>query len=103
VASYTYDLEEGLKNGKCYNEPVTIGNIENYIDSLAKLFPSADWTAAKLNARQRYIAKHGDENGSEMFQSISLEIVNAVIDAIPEKLTCPQPKLQEIYGINCLQ
>jgi hypothetical protein len=100
VASHTELLERGIAEGHCYDRLLWADDVDDYLATIAPLWPSADWSAAGIAANAAFDAVSGGA-ASAPFQAAAVPVLEAIDLAAGIALTCPGSELNAYYGYSC--
>jgi len=82
----------------CFDRPLTAALVDDYVDAIAVLFPTADVSSGRA-AAQAALADAGGDGTS--FQAVADAVLAALDDGLGVRLRCPGANLTTYYGVSC--
>ena len=100
IAQYAQALEHEVEMGNCYDEAVTVANVEDYARKIALLFRGVDADAVVAAANLAFEKTAG--GASEVgFQAVAGAVMRAIDEVIAFRPHCPGPELELYYKAQC--
>ncbi len=101
ISQYTRELEAEVQAGNCYDAPMTVADVDDYLDRILLLFRDRDEAAVRLAARSAFATAAGDNTAG--FQRVALPVLNAIDAELNAAPYCPADGLEFYYQASCPQ
>jgi hypothetical protein len=100
VGSYTAQLEATVAAGNCYDDMVTVSDVDDYVSRIAPLFVHENAAALVAAGRQAFLTASGGAM-SAPFQTVAAAVLQAIDASMQAKLHCPDAELGTYYMLHC--
>jgi hypothetical protein len=100
VGSYDRELEATVAAGNCYNDVVSVNDVDDYISKITPLFTHEDGAALTAAGRAAFLSA---SNGAMTapFQQVAGAVIGAIDDKMSTKLHCPEDEMTYWYMFHC--
>jgi hypothetical protein len=100
VGSYTAQLEAAVAAGNCYDETVSVSDVDDYVARIAPLFANENAAALTTAGHQAFLAASGGAT-SAPFQQVAGAVILALQGSMQAKMHCPDAELDQYYKFHC--
>jgi hypothetical protein len=100
VSSYARELEAAVAAGNCYNETISVSDVDDYVAQIVPLFVHEDATALRLAGRNAFLGASGGALTAP-FQKVGAAVLQAIEGAMQAKAHCPGAALDQWYMHQC--
>lgn len=100
ISQYTRELEAEVAQGNCYDDPMSLADVDRYLDEILLLFRDVDETAVRAGVHDTFAAL---ANGAPTvgFQRLALPVLDRIDEGLPGPVACPAAGMQEYYQASC--
>lgn len=100
VGSYTAQLEAAVAAGNCYDEVITVNDVDDYVSRIVPLFLHENAAALTAAGRQAFLTASGGAT-SAPFQKVAGAVLQAIDAKMQAKMHCPDAQLGQYYMLHC--
>ena len=100
VSSYARELEAAVAAGNCYNETISVSDVDDYVAQIVPLFVREDATALRTAGRDAFLGASGGAP-TAVFQKVGGAVLQAIEGAMQAKAHCPGATLAQWYMHQC--
>jgi hypothetical protein len=100
VSSYDRELEAAVAAGNCYNDVISINDVDDYVSKLVPLFTHENGAALTAAGRAAFLAASGGAMTAP-FQKVAGAVLKAIDGGMQAKAHCPDAELNMWYMHHC--
>lgn len=89
IAGYVELLRKEIVNENCYDEPISVEHVKQYVNEVAPMYKGVDVKAVEA-AGVAAFEKVAKGAATVNFQAVGHPVVSAVVDAINKPMYCPE-------------